>query len=315
MRRRAAFVATGLLLLAPAARGQRAVSVRADNDAFNFWQMPWKRPDEEYTSGVRLTVAFDETAAWARRLGWALGACEGSASCGTHTYALGQDIYTAARPLGFASALPGDRPDAGVLWFAAASRVTRPGASNEVGWIVGVTGAPSLAEPMQRLFHSLAPRLNRPIRWGRQVPAEPVFAVSFDRRRRFTTGALELQPHGGASLGTLLTEARAGLGARYANDRTLSWLLPRRVGGLSLELTGDAELRAVARNVVLSGAFFRPGPSIALRPLVSEYAAGLRLKWRTLEAAWLAHQTGAEHVGRTSPHNWSTLVLTWRPSR
>ena len=32
------------------------VDVRADNDAFNFWQAPWNRPDEEYTSGVRLTV-------------------------------------------------------------------------------------------------------------------------------------------------------------------------------------------------------------------------------------------------------------------
>src|SRR5665213_1427081 len=32
--------------------------VRADNDVFNFWQPPPKRPDEEYTSGVRAALEY-----------------------------------------------------------------------------------------------------------------------------------------------------------------------------------------------------------------------------------------------------------------
>jgi len=36
----------------------QSVSVRADNDAFNFWQAPYRRPDEEYTSGVRGSLVF-----------------------------------------------------------------------------------------------------------------------------------------------------------------------------------------------------------------------------------------------------------------
>ena len=32
----------------------RTLTVRADNDAFDFWMYPWNRPDFEYTSGVPL---------------------------------------------------------------------------------------------------------------------------------------------------------------------------------------------------------------------------------------------------------------------
>lgn len=305
------------LALAPRARAQREIAVRADNDAFNFWQMPWARPDEEYTSGVRLTVSLDGPARWARRLGWALGTCAASTRppCATHRYALGQNIYTAVRPKGYARALPGGRPDAGVLWVSATSQVERADAVNELSLTVGVTGKASLAEPMQRLFHDVAPRLNRPITWGPQVPAEPVFAVAFNRSRTFGAGSIALHPHGGASLGTLLTEARLGVGASYPNHRALTWLLPKKAGPLSLELAADAQLRAVARNAVLSGAFFRDGPHVALRPLVGEASAALRLQWRTLEAEWSAHRTGAEYVGRRRAHEWSTLSLAWRPAR
>ena len=313
MRTRASLLLIVSLVLAPAAHGQRAITVRADNDAFNFWQMPWARPDEEYTSGVRITMALDGGAGWARRLGWALGRCDaGETDCATHTYTLGQDIYTAMRPKYAAVAMPGERPDAGVLWVAGASRVTRQQTFTELGWTIGVTGRPSLAEQTQRLFHEVAPHLNRPITWGERMPAEPVFAVAFDRGRSLNFGAFELQPHGGASLGTLLTEARVGVGLRSENNRVLSWLLPRQAGRLTLDLLGDAQMRAVARNVVLSGTYFRESPHIALRPFIHEFSGGLALRLRAIEISWLAHQTSAEHVGRTRPHNWSTLTLGWR---
>lgn len=307
--------ALGLPLTSPA---QRTVAVRADNDAFNFWQLPWKRPDEEYTSGVRLTVTLGGAGAWARRLAPMLGACRpADATCASHSYAFGQDIFTAKRPKWEPVALPGGRPDAGVLWFSARTRVARPTDIAEAGWTLGVTGKPSLAEATQRLVHSLAPRYNRPIEWGRQVPAEPVFAVHYDRRRLLSAGALAVQPHGGASLGTLVTEARAGLGAQMGSDvpLPLPTRLRRLAGAVYVGIEGDAAWRAVARNAMLSGTFFRSSPHVALRPLVRELTAGVRLRWRVLDASWLAHQTSPEHVGRGVPHTWSTLELRWRPDR
>lgn len=305
--------ALGIPVTSPA---QRAVTVRVDNDAFNFWQLPWKRPDEEYTSGVRLTVTLDGTGAWARRIAPRLGACRAAdAACSSHSYAFGQDIFTAKRPKWEPIALPGGRPDAGVLWFSARTRVTRAADVTEAGWTLGVTGKPSLAEATQRLIHSLAPRYNRPIEWGRQVPAEPVFAVHYDRRRLLSAGPLAVQPHGGASLGTLLTEARAGLSAQFESGLPLPQRLARQVGHVNVGLEGDATWRGVARNAMLSGAFFRSGPSVALRPLVSEFSTGVRLSWRVLDASWRAHQTSAEHVGRSGPHSWSTIELRWHPAR
>jgi hypothetical protein len=308
-------VALGLPVAAPA---QRVVAVRADNDAFNFWQLPWKRPDEEYTSGVRLTVTLDGAGAWARRIAPLLGACRpADAACASHTYSFGQDIFTAKRPKWQPIALPGGRPDAGILWFAARTRVTRPSDIAEAGWTLGVTGKPSLAEATQRLIHAIAPRYNRPIEWGEQVPAEPVFAFHYDRRRLVSTGGLSLQPHAGASLGTLLTEARAGLGAQFESGLPLP--LPprvsRMVGAVRVGLEGDATWRGVARNAMLSGTFFRTSPHVELRPIVRELAFGVRLRWRVLDASWLAHQTSAEHVGRGVPHTWSTLELRWHPAR
>lgn len=305
--------ALGLPLRASA---QRAVAIRADNDAFNFWQLPWKRPDEEYTSGVRLTVTLDGAGAWAKRIAPLLGACRpADAACLSHSYSFGQDIFTAKRPKWEPIALPGGRPDAGVLWFAARTRVARPNDIAEAGWTLGVTGKPSLAEATQRLIHSLAPRYNRPIEWGEQVPAEPVFAVHYDRRRLLAAGPLAVQPHGGASLGTLLTEARAGMSAQLGSVLPMPRRLARWVGVASVGVEGDATWRGVARNAMLSGTFFRSSPHVDLRPLVRELSAGVRVRWRVLDASWLAHQTSAEHVGRGVPHTWSTLELRWRPER
>ncbi len=305
-----------LFVLPGEAQAQRAVTVRADNDAFNFWQLPWARPDEEYTSGVRLTSQYAGAAPWARRLEHALGGCRGaSAPCSSHTYAIGQDIYTAVRAADAPVAEPGGRPDAGVLWLAATTRVERQSALTELGWTVGVTGKPSLAQSMQQLFHDMAPSFNRPIAWGEQVPAEPVFAASLDTRRLAHAGVLEIQSHGGASLGTLLTEARAGVALRLGTHLMHPWMLESSGNALHLTIEGDATARAVARNEVLNGAFFRHSVRVTPRPLVTELQGGLRVRWRMFEGAWMAHQTSAEYVTRRTPHVWSTLEASWFPRR
>lgn len=81
------------------AQGPLAVSVRADNDAFDFWMPPWSRPDEEYTSGVRATFEYAGAAWWER---WLHRRVTGRGAdlehVATRTYALGQDMYTGRSP-------------------------------------------------------------------------------------------------------------------------------------------------------------------------------------------------------------------------
>jgi hypothetical protein len=314
-RSRGALLLSALVLLPRGAPAQRSVRVRADNDAFNFWQAPWNRPDEEYTSGVRLTVDYEGRAWWAGGRSGGGEECGGTRNtCGGHSYAFGQDIYTAVRSRQRPTPLPGARPDAGVLWLSASNTLVGPDRTTELRWTLGVTGKPALAAPMQRFFHDLGPGWNGPIDWATQLPAEPVFAVSFDQRRARTVGAFELQPHAGVSLGTLLTEARAGLGARLGTNR-------RPGGRLSLSqrmtwaLESDVTLRGVARNEVLSGTLFRRSARVALRPLVAELQTGLHLRWRGIGLAWVAHQTGAEYLARGRTHAWSSLEAGWWPGR
>lgn len=307
-------VAVAGLCLAPAsARAQRTVSVRADNDAFNFWQYPWERPDEEYTSGVRLTLDFPGTARWARRFARTVGGCGASVSpCASHRWIVGQNIYTAVRPRRVPDPTPGGRPDAGVLWLSSTSRVERATLMVEAGWTVGATGALSLAEPLQKFFHDLAPHFNRPIAWGDDVPTEPVVAVAVDAERRQRFGTVEVRPRAGASLGNLLTEVRGGVGARLGAPAG-AWSATSSRPRVWLE--GDALLRGVARNEVLHGALFRASARVAARPFVTEWQGGVRVRWRSFEAAFVAHQTSAEYVSRGAPHVWSTLEATWLRSR
>jgi len=292
------------------------VSVRADNDAFNFWQAPWNRPDEEYTSGVRATLDFVGGASWAGRRRGASGDCPGALdACAHHSYAVGQDIYTAVRSRAQPAPLPGARPDAGILWFAASNTFVHARRMTELRWTVGVTGKPALAAQLQRFFHDVAPGWNGPIDWTKQLPAEPVLAVSYDQRLLRTVGAVDLQPHAGASVGNLLTEVRAGLAARAGGDVHLPRWVSAGSRPVSWVLVGDATLRGVARSEALSGTFFRPSDGVALRPLVADLQAGVTVRWRGLGLSWMAHQTGAEYVTRHGPHAWSTLEAAWSPPR
>lgn len=307
-------LAIGTALALPVAAGaQRAVTVRADNDAFNFWQQPWERPDEEYTSGVRLTLDWAGDAAWARWLGRARCA-DGTRGCASHDYALGQDIYTAPRTHNNPIALPNGRPDAGVLWLAGASRVAREAQLTEVGWRVGVTGDLSLAKPMQRFFHSLGPEFNRPITWGKTLPTEPAFELRWDESRLLAAAPFALTPHAGVSAGTLLTEVRAGLALRAGAGLSHPWLGAPRRRGVSYELTGDLTARGVVRNETLSGTAFRDSPRVPLRAYVTEIQGGVRVRVAALEAAFVAHNTGAEYRSRSTSHSWSTLELRWYPA-
>ena len=308
--------AVAAVLLPLAGGAQRTLSVRADNDAFNFWQAPWNRPDEEYTSGVRVTMDLAGRAPWARRRRSAKDDCGGAAkACAGHSYAFGQDIYTAVRSRDQPTPLPGARPDAGVLWFAASDWRSNADKESELRWTVGFTGRQALAAPMQRFFHNVAPGWNRPIDWTKQLPTEPVFAVSYDQRLLRTAGAVELQPHVGASLGNLLTEARVGLGARLGRDLHLPRWMAAGNRPVTWALLSDATLRGVARNETLSGTIFRPSEHVTLRPLVTDLQLGTTVRWRELGLSWTAHQTGAEYVARHSPHAWSTLEVAWMMGR
>ncbi len=303
--------------MAAVAPAQSAVRTRADNDAFNFWLAPWDRPDEEYSSGVRLSVDWAGPTFWTKAFDHdALGCSKGRERCVARTLTLGQDIYTAARHIDEPVPPAGSRPDAGLLWLQEAERIARADRLDELSITLGVTGEPGLASSIQRIVHGYAPGWQRPIDWSRQLPFEPVVGFAYDQRRLVALGDLELQPHAGATVGNLLTEARAGLGMRggWNLREPFRPLSPTR--RVELAFTGDATLRAVAWNEVLSGRMFSgASPHVTLRPLVPEFQLGVVARYGPGALSYVVHQTGAEYTTRTTAHQWSTIQVEWQFAR
>src|SRR3954464_14241850 len=109
----------GLSATTTIAQAPRTLSLRIDNDAFDFWMLPWNRPDEEYTSGVHIMYDGGDAPRWARRALGARSACGGgSLSCRTTRLELGQDIYAPSVSLDQPQAAPNSRPSGGWLYLS-----------------------------------------------------------------------------------------------------------------------------------------------------------------------------------------------------
>lgn len=293
------------------AHAQTAVRVRADNDAFNFWQPPWDRPDEEYSSGVRLSADFSGAPFWSRRLPWGTVRCAtANDTCATQTWTLGQDIFNPARNASNPIADPNARPNAGVLWLQSAERSSSAERMVERSVTLGVTGEASLASATQRIVHGYSAAWQRPIDWSEQVPFEPVFNLAYDEYRRGTHGDVQVMPHAGFAVGNLLTEGRAGVEARAGRNLSAPWsAAPTK--GVELAVITDATLRVVAWNETLSGTLFRSSERMTLRPFVPELLLGFSARFSRATVSYIMHQRGAEYTGRTEPHRWSLLQTQW----
>jgi lipid A 3-O-deacylase len=301
------------------AQSLQSIGARADNDAFNFWKPPYDRPDEEYTSGVRGWLTYGGAAFWER---WLHRKCATSSTpCATHTFSIGQDMYTGKLVPGDTTHVPGTRPNAAWLYLQESSRITTDDRLDETSVSIGVTGPPALGKEMQTFFHNMAPDLNRPTNWSVEVPFEPGLVVSYDRTQRIAAVGdaehfgFDIQPHFGASLGNILTEARAGLRMRvgYALQHPWQPLALRETPEISF--FGDITGHAVGRNEFLAGTLFRDSPHVSERPFIAEYQLGLLVRYERLTFRYSMDQIGSEYFSRPNGHAWSRLEVEWRLER
>lgn len=308
-------------------RAQKPVTleIRADNDAFDFWQPPPARPDEEYTSGVRAALQLTGAALWERWLHPNTAPCGGTVvPCATHTYAFGQDIYTGQLVNNDTTHIKGTRPNAGWLFIQESSRIERANRLDETSVTLGVTGPPALGEVMQNFVHSLDPGDNRPTNWDTELPFESGVVLAWDHTERVLavgTGkafGADFEPHAGASLGNILTEARAGLKFRTGFRMQHPWIpAPVDTSDNTPGITffADATMHGVARNEFLAGTMFRPSPHVDERPFVPEYQVGLTFRLEQVSISWVAHQLPSEYFSRTEGHAWSRIEFVYRFAR
>lgn len=211
---------------------------------------------------------------------------------------VGQNLYT-PRSIGVSQPQPLDRPWAAWLYLGGVAQRARDNRLDTVELDLGLVGPSALGKEVQSGWHRLIGS-PQPRGWDHQIPNEPAFLVSWLAKTKHGLGkaaGLEIEaiPHGGATLGTVMTLARAGGLLRIGRNMTgfgpdtiepggamlqnmRREVEPGRAQGLEWYAFASLDHRLIAHNIFLDGAVFRDSPSVRRRPHVYDFGVGLSLR-------------------------------------
>jgi len=316
-----ALAALALTLAAPAGAQVRAFQLTSDNDAYSFWIPPAVRPDWEYSNGVRLALELEGAPGWSG-LAKSIAPCaavdsagDAEAGCASTTIEVGQRLYSPR--VDSAVPLDGQRPFAGWLYAAATARVVNGDTRHTFAVEAGVTGEPSLAEPLHVGLHRIG-GFWKPAGWEHQLGFEAAAAVRYGIERRIGelriagVRAADLTTSAGASAGTLRTAVHAGAQLRAGTRLRHPWAA-RSARGTSVYVTAGARGEGVAHDLFLDGNTFGGTPARVHRNFLVGYTrlgigiahGGLSLDYRAVHST----RTYREEPGG---HPYGSFEITWR---
>jgi len=311
-----------------------------DNDFFALRNAT----DRWYTNSLRLTYVFsprdgpDLLEKPAASIGnWACDGCQTTVGL-----FLGQEIYTPNK-ITDPAPQPQDRPWAGWLYLGAVatyserlehSKFQERQQSFEL--TVGVIGPAAGADFVQTNWHEIV-HAPIPQGWSNQLQNEPTLQVGYVAKWRLADPqrTWDVIPHVGASLGSPLTLARAGLTVRVGENicgfgvgplpfrNTDGAALPKpdppigsscNVSETEWYLFAGGEVRAIAWNTFLDGGVFRDGPSVEKKPFVLDGVVGASVRfakrWRlTYSYVVRTREFGPTPPGAPAAHGFGSLVM------
>jgi lipid A 3-O-deacylase len=307
-------LAVGLWLLAlssASAQSPHTVSLRIDNDAFDFWLQPYNRPDEEYTSGVHISIDGGDAPWWARSFFHGVACTTKLAACRSSRLEIGQDMFTPALSLDSPKPVPGSRPNAGWLYVSQAAQQLSADRSDELSLTLGVTGPPSLGRQTQHLAHDLAPAFNRPTDWDRQIVFEPGVIARYEHRERIVLAdgsavGFDVIPRAAASVGNVTTDAELGVQTRLGWHLQHPWLPAD--GPLAVALFGGVSGRGIARDLFLDGHTANDSGRVGHKPFVGRSEVGLEVRYRWASLLYRAVSDTRSYAGGPRWHPWASIV-------
>jgi lipid A 3-O-deacylase len=293
----------------------RAGALTIDNDLVSV-RGAGPPPDYDYTHGAKLALSWAGAPRFVRHVFGRASNCrspEGRrAGCISTAVAAGQEIYTprndASQPI------PGERPYAGWLYATATVRRAEPGLVRTLGVEVGVSGPPSLAEPVQNSTHRLLG--NEPqLGWAHQLPTSFGVTARYDEGRRAEralgqSAAAAVALRWGAAAGTVITAFSAGADVTLGLRGNLPWSPAEPEVEQPTRLYARAGVRqdVVLRNVFVEG---RPGSGRAeQRPFVVQADVGVGYRRRTLGLEYRHVVRTREYAAQPSAHAYGSITLT-----
>ncbi|MDP2821476.1 MAG: lipid A deacylase LpxR family protein [Sulfuritalea sp.] len=211
---------------------------------------------------------------------------------------VGQNLYT-PKSIGIGEPQPFDRPWAAWLYLGGVAQRAKENRLDTVEIDLGLVGPSALGREVQTGWHKLI-GAQQPMGWQHQIPNEPAFLVSWLAKSKHVLGSgqgvdLELIPHGGATVGTVMTLARGGGILRLGRHMTgfgpdtiepggsmlqnmRRDIEPGRSHGLEWYVFAGLDHRLIAHNIFLDGTVFRDSPGVRHRPHVYDVTVGLSLR-------------------------------------
>jgi hypothetical protein len=289
------------------AQTPQTITLRIDNDAFDFWMLPWNRPDEEYSSGVHITYDGGDAPWWSRRMLRQLVPCTTSnRDCRMGRAEIGQDLYTPATSKSNPFPAAGSRPNAGWLYLSQTARSLRR-TFRRAHLTLGVTGGPSLvhADPrsQRRADVQSSERLDRT---GYFRPASSSKYECGAARLDDRAIGFDVIPRMSVTAGNVSTNAEVGVQTRTGWHLRHPWL--PRDGPLEISLTGGISARAVARDLFLDGNTFSDGPHVGHETFVGSGEIGVQMRFRALSLAYRAVNDTRSYPAGPKWHPWASIV-------
>ena len=302
------------ILHGQAPSADRSVVVSVDNDLIGL-RGAGAPPDYDYTHGMTVAGAWAGAPEFVRRAFGGRRDCRSAearrAGCVVTALAVGQRIYTPRRD--GPEPIAGERPYAGWLYGAATVRIVSQSSTRSLSTEVGVTGPPSLAEPVQngvhRLLHNEAQR-----GWAHQLAAAPGFALRYDEVRRSDrdvggTGIGALALRWGAVAGTNVTALAAGAEGTIGLRAALPWspAQPDVARPARVHVLAGYRQEAILRNVFVEGRG-TSGRADA-RSFVGQAELGIGYRWRTGALEYRHVVRGREYSAQPSQHSYGSIAL------
>jgi lipid A 3-O-deacylase len=243
---------------------------------------------------------------------------------------VGQNMYTPTR-IAVAAPQPFDRPWAAWLYIGGVAQSVTGNRLQTVEFDLGMIGPAALGKEVQTAWHE-AVGADRPLGWHNQLRNEPGLMLTYLEKWRYGyANGVEVVPHFGASIGNVMTLARAGGIVRAGSN--MSGFGPDTIepGGAMLQrvrlqdahsqddrrewyVFAGADARAVAYNVFLDGTMFRSGPSVDRRDFVYDLKAGFSIRIPparlSLTQIWRSEEFTTP-MGGGGSQRFQSLNLSW----